>query len=475
MSNVSAHSEQLSIKFEAMKVAIVGSGYVGLVTGACLASQGHTVVCVDMDCERIRAINDGKAPFFEPGLPELLSSVRSAGNFSASTDLVSAAKGAQVVMVAVGTPTVDGKIDLTAMGTALAQVGSCLADSADFKTVVVKSTVVPGTTDTFARECLERASGKVAGKGFGIAMNPEFLREGSAISDFQFPDRIVIGVLDDRSRATLAGMYGSYAAPKVFTTPRNAEMIKYSSNSLLATLISFSNELALLCERAPGLDISVVMDGLHLDKRLSPIIDGKRVEPGLLSYIRAGAGFGGSCLPKDIAALKEFASHQGVEMHLLSAVERINMDRPRHVGEIVEQELGGLGGRKVAILGLAFKPDTDDLRESAGLRLADALHLGGARVAAIDPLASMLNARSIPSWLAVSASPESAFEQADAVILMTAWPQFLEWPWDALLSTMRNQLIVDGRNALRQLSWPEGTTYRPIGTSKVQREATVHG
>ena len=312
----------------------------GLVTGACLASIGHSVVCVDAAADRVDILNSGRAPFHEDGLNELIADGIAAGCLSGTTDLGAALAESEVSIIAVGTPAVDGRIDLSAVETVGRQIGRLLPAMGRFHTVVLKSTCVPGTADTVLRRALEEESDMKAGE-FGLCMNPEFLREGSAVKDFAEADRIVIGAWDAASAATLEALYADFSCPKLVTTLRNAEMIKYTANTLLATLISFSNEIAALCETVPGLDERVVMEGVHLDRRLTPLADGKPVPSGIQAYIRAGIGYGGSCFPKDTLALKAFARDKNVETPVLDAVIATNderADRNPHDGRKVQRE-----------------------------------------------------------------------------------------------------------------------------------------
>ena len=456
-----------------MLITIIGTGYVGLVTGVCMAARGHHVTCVDTQPARIDVLRDGHAPFFEPGLDDMLAGVIKSGTFSATTDTAAATRTAEIIMVTVGTPSVDGAIDLSSLGGALDDVGAAIASNDRYTVVVIKSTVVPTTTDTFALGRLERASGKRAGKDFGLTMNPEFLREGSAIADFNNPDRIVIGEYDSRSGDTLAEAYSTYDCPKVRTSLRNAELIKYSSNALLATLVSFSNEIATICEGVDGLDVEAVMDGLHLDRRLSPVVADKRISPGILAYLRAGSGFGGSCLPKDVSALQTFARANGIAMPLLDAALAVNAARAHQIVAIIESELGKIDNKTIALLGLAFKAGTDDLRDSASLRIAALLLDAGATVRAYDPVAMSYAHNSIDSRIVVADSGNDMFEQADAVVLMTAWPEFEQWNFDELTQSMKTKVIIDGRNALRKLRWPENVRYRPIGTAHENEVVSV--
>ena len=426
-----------------MRVAVVGSGYVGLVTGCCLAEIGHDVVCIDVDPRRVAAIESGEPSFHEPGLPELLRSVVANGKLRASTDVVSNVAASDVTFIAVGTPSRDGDIDLTFVKQAAAQIGEGVRRNPDHHVhvVVVKSTVVPGTTARVVREAL--------GVDCGLAMNPEFLREGSAVSDFQNPDRIVIGQSDERAGQRVAELYRTFDCPKIFTTLANAEMIKYASNALLATLISFSNEIAALCEATPATDVDDVLDTVHLDRRLSPLIDGKRIAPPILAFLRAGCGFGGSCLPKDVTALRAFAEKRGIAAPLLESVLRVNANRPQALVALAEEALGSLRGKTIAILGLAFKAGTDDVRESVALRVIDALRTRGANIRTYDPL--------VPSDCN---SIEDALRGSDAAIITTAMPELRNVDWK------HAAVVIDGRNALRGVALPREVEYIPIGRKR---------
>lgn len=452
-----------------MKVAVVGAGYVGLVSAAALAALGHDVVCVEADAARVDQIGRAEPPFYEPGLAELLRQNLAAGRLRATTDTPAAVAGRALTLIAVGTPDAGGQIDLSQVLTATRAVGAALRGHAGYHVVAVKSTVVPGTTDTVVRPALEEAAGRRVGSDLGLCVNPEFLREGLAVRDFLEPDRIVIGQWDEASGRVLAELYARFDCPKLFTTLRNAEMIKYASNALLATLISFSNELAALCEATPGSDIDAVMDGLHLDRRLTPLVEGRPVRPGILDYLRAGCGFGGSCLPKDLRALRAFARAQGVPTPLLDAVWAVNAARPDALVALAERRLGGLDGRVVAVLGLAFKPGTDDLRASPSLAVVDRLVARGAAVRAYDPLVA---AAALPydGAATVCSSGAEALVGADAAIIATAWPEFARWDWRALSRAMRQPVIVDGRGALRGVVLPPEVVYLPVGRS-VERPA----
>jgi UDPglucose 6-dehydrogenase/GDP-mannose 6-dehydrogenase len=449
-----------------MRVAIVGSGYVGLVSGVGLAAAGHDVACADVDAARVARIQAGESPIHEPGLTERLRQALRAGRFRATAKLEEALAGSRVSLIAVGTPARDGRIDLSQVEAAAARIGELLPRLRPDHVVAVKSTVVPGTTDGLVRGLLERHSQLGLGE-FGLASNPEFLREGSAVEDFLHPDRILIGAATPESAETLLALYREFDCPKLVTTPRNAELAKYASNALLATLISFSNELARLCEAIPGTDVDTVLDGLALDRRLSPLVDGRRVEPGILAYLRAGAGFGGSCLPKDVLALRAEGAARGVPVPLLEAVLSVNARRAEDLVRLLECEVGPLEGATVALLGLAFKPGTDDLRDSPALRLASLLRARGAHVRAWDPVVCRSAARGpLPAELAdveLCGELEAALCSADAALVATAWPELREARWDTLAASMRTPVLLDGRGALAGLRLPRSLRYRPIG------------
>ncbi|MEK7161422.1 MAG: nucleotide sugar dehydrogenase, partial [Patescibacteria group bacterium] len=313
-----------------MKIVIIGSGYVGLVTGVSLSAMGHDVICVDNDKNKLAMVNRGQSPFYEKGVGELLKKVIRQKRFIVTEDLEGSVLKSEVVYIAVGTPTINNKIDLTAIKKVSEQVGKALKKSKKYHVVVVKSTVVPGTTGTVIKPILEKFSGKKAGV-FGLCMNPEFLREGTALEDALHPDRVVIGQIDEKSGKAFAKIYANVDCPKIFTGLRTAELTKYASNALLATLISFSNEIARIAETAGGIDVVDVWKGVHLDKRLSPYHAGERVRPGILSYIFSGCGYGGSCFPKDTKALASYAKEIGLNVQLVNSVIDINSTQPHRV------------------------------------------------------------------------------------------------------------------------------------------------
>ena len=455
-----------------MIVTIVGTGYVGLVTGACLASIGHTVRCVDVSEERVEMIRAGQAPFYEPELEELLSEGLESGRLSVTTDLAKAMESSVLSLIAVGTPSKAGALepDLSYLETAARQIGEELRKSSDYHVVAVKSTVIPGTTRGVVQRVVEAASGRKPGE-FGVAMNPEFLREGSAVEDFRNSDRIVIGQADARSGDVLADLYAYFDCEKLRVGIEEAELTKYASNALLSLLISFSNELAGLCEATAGTDVETVMEGLYLDRRLSPAVDGARVRPEILSYLRAGIGFGGSCLPKDVNALRVYGRLNGVPTPMMDAVMLTNTARPARVVEMALKALGSLEGKTIALLGVAFKAGTDDLRSSPGLAILQALETRGAKVRAFDPFLSPKAAERAGLNGSYCPTLELAVKDADAVLITTGDPVFRNADWERLSSSMRGPVVIDGRNALRHVTLPAAMRYFPIGQGEQLVEA----
>jgi UDPglucose 6-dehydrogenase/GDP-mannose 6-dehydrogenase len=447
-----------------MNISVIGAGHVGLVTGVGLASQGHRVICVDIDDEKVRKINQGKCPIYEKGLPELLTTVLSNKRFSATTDLNSAILDSTLTFVCVGTPLTDeGNIDLSFVKAASHQIGSALASKEDYHVIVIRSTVVPGTCHDVVLPLIEKSSGKARGE-FGLCMNPEFFREGEAVKDFTHPDRIIIGELDKKSGDCLAEVYNFSSAPILRTSLQTAELIKYTNNALLSTLISFSNEIAKICELT-GCDVVQVLKGVHFDKRLNPLVNGKRVNPEILTYLMAGCGFGGSCLPKDIKALISFCREKiGYGPELLSSVLKVNEEQPIHLVDMVEKELGNLVNRKVAVLGLAFKPETDDVRNSPAISIIRELAQRGAFISAYDPRAMKNAKKALPNLnLKFCNSIREVVREAEACILVTKWDEFKEITPELLEEEMKNPLFVDGRRFLGKKNLSEKIKYIGIG------------
>ncbi|MFI4860383.1 MAG: UDP-glucose dehydrogenase family protein [Phycisphaerales bacterium JB063] len=452
-----------------MDLCIVGTGYVGLVTGVCLAEKGHRVTCVDLDADKVARINRGEPPIFEEGLEALLQK-HVGDRFRATTDLREAVLGARITMIAVGTP-FDGKqIDLSYIRAATQQVGQALRDCEDYHLVVVKSTVVPGTTTDVVGPLLAEASGKVAGIGFGIGMNPEFLSEGVAVKDFLEPDRIVLGCEDEQGMALLRQLYAPFdsSVPRMETNPGTAEMIKYASNSLLATLISYANEVAGLCSKIGGIDAADVMHGVHLAGgfRMPPTAgdNAAHEQPTpsiapITSFLEAGCGFGGSCLPKDVSALVAHGRHHGHGMPLLQAVLDINRKRPAEMLRLLRKRFESLEGLDVAVLGLAFKPGTDDIRLSPALPLIDLLLSEHANVTLYDPLVSADADPRFAPPASFADSLEHAVTGRDAILIVTRWPEFATIP-RMMTANGQATVVVDGRRIIEPETVP---VYEGIG------------
>jgi UDPglucose 6-dehydrogenase/GDP-mannose 6-dehydrogenase len=450
-----------------MKLAVLGTGYVGLISGVCLAAKGHDVTCVDIRPDVVRALNSGRPHIYERGLAELLAEVLAAGRFRATSDLSSALAGAAMVLIAVGTPSEAGRIDLRFVEQAARQVGERVRSRAEFLAVVIKSTVIPGTTDTFVRGILEKSSGKQLGE-FGLGMNPEFLREGKAIEDFMRPDRIVFGHEDARTLGLLEELYAPWQCDKLPVNTRTAELIKYASNCLLATQISAVNEIANLAAALGGVDAMDVIHGLHLDRRWTPIQpDGTRLSPGILSYLIPGCGFGGSCFPKDVQALRTQGESVGLPMQILNGVLAVNEGQPAQVTTLLNRHFGNLAGRRVVVLGLAFKAETDDVRESASRKIIADLLVAGATVFAHDPMAAA-NARAAWPELTVNYVEDwqTSLLGCDAVIIATRWSEYEKLASEPLKSVLRDKILVDARRLFRPTDFP-GTTYLAIGFSPV--------
>lgn len=448
-----------------MRIAIIGAGYVGLVSGACLADKGNQVICVDKKPEIVAAINNGQSPLYEPGLEEIITRTVAAGKLRASTSLTQAIQGAQLSIIAVGTPMGGDGIDLSYIQEAAREIGKSLRQRKNYHLVCVKSTVVPGTTDTIVRSILEEESGKVAGE-FGLAMNPEFLREGNAVEDFLYPDRIIIGAYDERSFQVMNEVYAGFAAPILQVSLRTAEMGKYTTNALLASLVSFANEIAGICEAARDIDVKDVMETVTLDKRLNPRIGGNLVNPGILAYLQAGCGFGGSCFPKDVKALIAYAGERGREPYLLSAAMAVNAHQPLHMVRRLEEAMAGLEGKKVAVFGLAFKPGTDDVRETPALPIIRGLLARGARVIAVDPVAVERMEAVLPRvWgrLEYTRDRVAALKNARGAVLVTPWPEFLAILPQEYVDLMASALVMDCRRVLNKVEL-EAAGCRYLGT-----------
>ena len=414
-----------------MRMTMIGSGYVGLVSGACFADFGHHVTCVDSDAEKIAALNRGEIPFFEPGVEDLVAANMRAQRLSFASDMHAAVTNADVVFIAVGTPSRrhDGHADLSYVYAAAREIAASLNG---FTVISTKSTVPVGTGDE-----VERIIRDVQPDAdFAVVSNPEFLREGAAIHDFKHPDRIVIGVDDDRAKAAMAELYRPLylsAAPILYTDRRTAELIKYAANAFLATKITFINEIADLCEKV-GADVQQVARGVGLDNRIGT------------KFLHAGPGFGGSCLPKDVRALIKTALDHETPMRILESVAAANDTRKRAMAFKVARAVGGqIRGKTIALLGLTFKPNTDDMREAPSIALVTALLDMGAKVRAYD-LAGMGQAKRVLPDIDYCDSPYSCAVGADALVIVTEWEQFRALDLARLKAAMNTPVVVDLRN-----------------------------
>ncbi len=417
-----------------MKIAIVGAGYVGLVTGVCLADFGHTVLCVDKDQRKIDALARGEIPIYEPGLTELVSSNMSAGRLRFSTDLSAAVPDAEAVFIAVGTPSRrgDGHADLSYVHAVAREIATCIEG---FTVVITKSTVPVGTGDEVARIiATTNPHADVA-----VVSNPEFLREGAAIDDFKRPDRIVIGLEDERARSVMTEVYRPLylnQAPLMFTGRRTAELIKYAANAFLAMKITFINEIADLCEAA-GADVQQVARGMGLDNRIGT------------KFLNAGPGYGGSCFPKDTLAMVKIGQDYDSPLRLVETTVAINDQRKRAMSRKVIAACGGdVRGKTIGVLGLTFKPNTDDMREAPSIDIIQGLVDRGARVVAYDPQ-GMNCARELIDKVEFGASAYDVAIDADALVLITEWNEFRSLDLDRLKSTMKSAILVDLRNVYR--------------------------
>lgn len=423
-----------------MKVSVVGSGYVGTTVAACLAELGHSVVNVDLDEEVVEAINSGESPVHEPGLSDLIE--RHSGERLWATKDYTEVKDTDISLICLPTPSDDGGVDTSVVLEGTRSVGAAIAEKDGFHVLAIKSTVVPGTVEDEVVPALEATSGKVVGDGFGVAANPEFLREGTAVDDFLDPDKVVVGASDDRVFDILRDLYDPLlersSADYVETGIREAETIKYANNAFLAAKLSAVNEIANISKEA-GVDSYEVFDAVGLDHRISP------------SFTRSGLGWGGSCFPKDVDALRKFAWAKGYETDLLDAIVSVNDRQPRRLVEMLEEEVE-LDGARVAVLGLSFKPETDDVRNSRALDVIRLLVEGGAEVVAYDPRA-MENAReSLDVEVEYADSAEAAVAEADAVVVATGWSEF-----EGL--DVGDSFVVDGRRVDIDAERYEGLTW----------------
>jgi UDPglucose 6-dehydrogenase len=447
-----------------MRVLIVGTGYVGLVTGLCFCEMGYEVVCVDNDHAKIDRINKGELPFFERGLQRLLDAHRD-NSFSVSTDLERNLSKSDVVFVTVGTPYKNNSIDLSYVKNVMTEIGSFIRSASKYHAIVIKSTVVPGTTDSILKPIIEQASGKTAEQDFGLAMCPEFLREGEAVEDCLNPDRIIIGANSIKTKNILEELFSPFHdVNKICTNSRTAEMIKYTSNSFFATLISFSNEVANMCNVIGDIDPVEVMSGLHQDQRLNLVTDNGKTPAPLVSYLHPGPGFGGSCFPKDVNAIISHTNKKGYKPELLDAVMKINRSQPNKIYRLILSNCNDIDQARIGILGLSFKPNTDDTRESTFYYLYKLLERHKCTILGYDPLVKDLPYE-IDNFK-IMASVHELIRHVDIVVLMTVDPCFNNLP-ELLMENDGKQLLVDTRRLIEKDRYPH---YCSIGVNSAQVE-----
>ena len=430
-----------------MRIAVVGTGYVGLVAGVCFADSGHSVACVDVDRAKIKALSQGQSPIYEPGLEELLEKNLAAERIAFTTDLKQAVRASEVVFIAVGTPERDdGSADLRAAMSVAHQI----AEAAERYTVVVnKSTVPVGTSARMQAEIAARAKVEI-----DVVSNPEFLKEGAAIDDFLRPDRIVIGSPSERARGIMSELYAPFVrteGPIYFMDPRSAELTKYAANAMLASRISFMNDVAMLCERV-GADVDSVRKAMGADERIGQ------------KFLFPGCGYGGSCFPKDVKALIATARNHGLDFTLLSAVDAVNDRQKRLLAQKARAHFGSLRGRKFGVWGLAFKPKTDDLRHAPALALIDELLADGATVSAHDPVAVDNARRIFDDRVQFVSNPYLAADGADGLFLVTEWNEFRQPDFARVKAAMKQPILFDGRNIWNPKRLREiGFTYYGVG------------
>jgi UDPglucose 6-dehydrogenase len=438
------------------KLAVIGTGYVGLVSGVCLASKGHQVTCFDINSNNINKLDQGICPIYERGLDDLLASSKDNLSFRVLDDQSEAEiMNFDAVLVAVGTPTINGRSDLSQIASVGRMMGRLIKSSQKYISIILKSTVLPGTTDTFFKDIVEAESGKNIGD-FGLGMNPEFLREGNAIEDFQHPDRIVFGFEDEKTLEILRLIYKPWDCEKIELNTRSAEMMKYVNNALLATLISTINEYSNIARVVENIDFEKVMHGVHLDNRWSPLDQqGLKVRPKIIDYLKPGCGYGGSCFPKDVMAISSLAKDFGASSSILSAVIEVNERQPEAILQILKKAVGDLHNKRVLVLGLAFKPDTDDVRESVSLKLLKLLsgHVNG--LIAHDPIAIDNAKKEINQSYAVDFTQDwkNKIEDADVIIICTNWSEYSKLA--CMNDLLKGKVIFDTRSLLTKLDSTE--------------------
>ena len=445
---------------EKPRISVLGTGYVGLCTAVGFASKGYTVISSDVDIAKVAKIKNGIPPFHEPSLPEMLKQTIQNGHLKCLANKTKeAVLDTDITYIAVGTPSkLDGSIDLKFIEDVSSEIGKALNQKSGYHVVVVKSTVVPGTSQNTVKPNLEEQSKKTCGKDFGLCMNPEFLRQGSAFQDTFNADRVVVGSYDNKSGDVIEALYKEFYNPKtppiIRTSLATAELIKYASNAMLATKISFINTIANICEKIPGADVKTVSSAMGLDKRIGPL------------FLDAGLGYGGSCFPKDVKALIACSKAFGYNPELLEYVENLNHTQPLKAVEFCKKELGNLEGKNIAILGLAFKPDTDDMREARVIPIIELLLKEGANIIAYDPVAINVAKTIFQNKIRYASSAISCLKNTDAALLVTEWEEFKKLTPEDFVKNMKQPILVDGRRIYNPEKYSKKLKFIAIGFGK---------
>lgn len=449
-----------------MKIGIVGAGYVGLTTGICLASLGHKIFIYDLDEEKLQKIKDKKLPFFERGLEEILEKVISSDKLVPENNLNNLIKETDGCFVCVGTPTKNNSIDLSQITNSVNSITELIKDNnkINYK-IIIRSTIIPNTSKNKILPILEQELSQLK---FGLAVVPEFLREGKALDDFMNPDKIVIGSLDKDTTNFVKNIFVHFKNKCEFieTNLESSELIKYTNNAFFSMLISFSNEIANVSEKIPGVDAYKIMNALISDKRITTKINNENIIPSLESYLKPGCGFGGSCFPKDVQALLDYANKNNISTPLLQAVLDINAERPNKMILLAESILKTLKNKKISILGLTFKPETDDLRSSPALDAIKILLEKNANVFAFDPIFKLNpDIIKIPEKCNICSNIEDALKNSDIALVFTKWEEFKSLDSNFLKQLMRNPIIIDGRGFLEKDKFDDGCYFK-IGYSE---------
>jgi UDPglucose 6-dehydrogenase len=437
-------------------ISIVGAGYVGLCTAAGFASKNCKVIIVELDMQKVNSINNAVPPFYEPGLEEVLKKVVREKNLKCTSSYEEAILNTQITFITVGTPSLpDGNIDLKFVRNSSRKIGEALVKKNEYHLVVVKSTVTPSTTNDVVKPLIEKNSKRKCGSDFGLCVNPEFLVEGAALNGVLNPDRIIIGEYDKKSGDLLESLYKDFyrenIPPIIRTNLQNAELIKYANNAFLAMKVSYINQIANLCQRIPGADVEVVAKGIGLDKRIGPL------------FLKAGLGWGGSCFPKDLRALLKFSRLKGTALPLTEATIHVNETQPLKAVNMAEKLLGDLKAKKVAILGLAFKPETDDVREAVSIKIVRELLRRRAKVFVYDP-AAIKNVREIfGDNISYCRTTTECISNADCAIIVTEWPEFSELQPEDFASKMKRPIVIDGRRIYDPQKFSSLLEYAAVG------------